>query len=269
MKKISVVFAALAALCALSCDPYVYQPEDADMDPQYIVATRIYSELIGDCLYAGETADVYSRYQEIRSDREAAKSFVEGYYGYVYELFYDYMRVGGVYAAYDELSGEYTFQLSHYFQCLSYNPYYHAEEVSDGHFDFSCDKDGSSSYNKFTKSFSTCVEGETVVVSDFKMDYTKSDEGFSVEVSMPEGTSLRSPMIKDRRHKHYPAEGVLEIKFIPQRRPCEFCYNYSIPASYELKMTFHGDKFLLEDENGYSKEYEAKPAVIIREINEY
>lgn len=269
MKKINVVFAALAALCALSCDPYVYQPEDADMDPQYIVATHVYSELISDCLYAGEAAGIYSRYQEIRSDREAAKSFVEGYYGTIYELFYDYMRVGGVYVAHDEVSGEYTFRCSHYFQCLSFNPYYHAKEVSDGHFIFTCSNDGLSSYNKFTKSFDTCIEGETVVVSDFKMDYTKTDEGFSVEVSMPEGTSLRSPVIKDRRHKHYPAEGVLEIKFIPQRRPCGFCYDYSIPTSYELTMTFRGDKFLLEDENGYSREYEAKASRVVWEINEY
>ena len=270
MKKTLTII--LLAVLAVSCreKEYIYVPSDVDEDPQFLLATKTYYELVGDCTRAVEITGIFDKYQDIREDRTAALKFVSQYF-YAQELYYDMMRTSRYWEAFHDVqTGLYYSNFNHGMQCLyiNINSKYEATETGESEFSFRAvpAKTGVSfATNNYSMTFDGSIGDTAAYLSNLEINYTKPDEKFSLHIFTPEGVILRNPLPDAvKGHKYFPESGSIIIEYEPQASPYKFCYDYKMPGAMRLELSFHGDMIRISDGQGYDKEFPATPHVFAR-----
>ena len=117
MKTTVKVFLILAAAVSVaSCK--IYDDSDVLQEPAYMVVCNTYEDCISEIFKVAEISDFFSRYQEIRSDREAALELARSYFSYLItsdDLYYEEAVVSGWGRIVLNGDGSFTVYTRHFF----------------------------------------------------------------------------------------------------------------------------------------------------------
>ena len=92
MKRTAIYLTALAIVPMMISSCRVYDSKEYMEEPAYLLAQAAYKNFVNPLLKSAELADFFARYQEIRSDREAALALADTYFpgGWgISELYYE------------------------------------------------------------------------------------------------------------------------------------------------------------------------------------
>ena len=92
MKRTAIYLTTLAIVPMMISSCRVYDSKEYMEEPAYLLAQAAYKNFVNPLLKSAELADFFARYQEIRSDREAALALADTYFpgGWgISELYYE------------------------------------------------------------------------------------------------------------------------------------------------------------------------------------
>lgn len=96
IKPAYILGAVMTMLLATACPEkeYTADPDLYEIDSERAVYTIVRNDLLSPSFRIIELAEVFSGYQEVRSEREKALRFVESYFDTRSQVYYEYMNIG-------------------------------------------------------------------------------------------------------------------------------------------------------------------------------
>lgn len=223
----------------LSCQEKEYVYHDVyDSDNEEDIYRIMLNDLITPSFRVMELAEVFSGYQEIRSDRETALRYVESHFGTRYYVYYEYMNIydWGRIDLMDDGSFIATPANWRYYWIASNTPRELQIESPSAHcYTASC------TTSTTTWDIEAEVKGERAVISTLTTDMNSDMYGYArMKVLEP----LEMPMCSNGRRKVEPTSGKVKIWY---RSP-------NADKIFEVEFHESGKTFTLED--GSTKEVE-------------
>lgn len=96
IKPVYILGAVITMLVATACpnkEVYIPDPDPYTLDTEEAVYTIVLNDLLSPSFRIIELAEVFSGYQDIRSEREKALRFVESYFDTRTYVYYEYMEI--------------------------------------------------------------------------------------------------------------------------------------------------------------------------------
>ena len=222
----------LAAFCLTACEPEEYEYHDeytsSAVEDAYAI---VQNDLISPSFRVIELAEVFTIYQEVRSNREVALSHVERYFNTNRQVYYEFMNIDrwGKITLLDD--GSFTAKPSNwksFWIALNTPRELHIQSPEEHHYSASCTSD------EGTWNIEAEVKDYYIKISELTVD-VKSDTFGSVKIETSE--PLEMPMCKNGRGKLEPVSGKITIKYKSRHA------NHTFDVEYNES----GKKFIMRD----------------------
>ena len=239
----AVLSVLLTAFCLTGCNPIEYEYHDEYTSDKVEDAYAIVqNDLISPSFRVIELAEVFSIYQEVRSNREVALSYVERYFNTNRQVYYEFMDIDrwGKITLMDD--GSFTAKPSnwkYYWIAMNTPRDLHIQSPQE-HF-----YSGSSTSDKGTWDIEAEVSNYYTKVTDLTIDLD-SDAFGTVKIELKE--PLEMPMCKNGRGKLEPVSGKITIRYKSKYA------NHT----FEVEYNKNGKKFIMPD--GTVKDVDPAPA---------
>ena len=224
--------AILAAFCLTACEPEEYEYHDeytsSAVEDAYAI---VQNDLISPSFRVIELAEVFTIYQEVRSNREVALSHVERYFNTNRQVYYEFMNIDrwGKITLLDD--GSFTAKPSNwksFWIALNTPRELHIQSPEEHHYSASCTSD------EGTWNIEAEVKNYYIKISELTVD-VKSDTFGSVKIETSE--PLEMPICKNGRGKLEPVSGKITIKYKSRHA------NHTFDVEYNES----GKKFIMRD----------------------
>ncbi|MDE6146862.1 MAG: hypothetical protein K2G18_02250 [Bacteroidales bacterium] len=245
-----VALTIFLSVVLMSCGK-VYKDIDT-IDTEEAACSIVLNDLISPSFRLIELAEVFSGYQNIRSDRERALDFVDGFFGTQYLVYYEFMDIGNWGRI--ELLDDGTFTAAprywrgHWIACSMDRTV--KISVPREHCYSAAGTSGEAVYV-----FKAEVDGDTITMTELNVNYETEKYGVpKCAVKLEIVDSLEIPMCKNGKCKREPISGKIKIdyqsRYIKKTFQVEFHeYNKTIilpdgsSRSAEPERTFGGNEY--------------------------
>ena len=233
------------ASCHLD-DPILDYTDPYETDTEEAVYSIVQNDLLSPSFRLVELAEVFSGYQEIRSNRELALSFVEKYFNTKYFVYYEYMTINWWGTVSMEFDGSYKAKpdsWKKYWIACNMNREVHMT-MPEEHTYVATGLADDSIYD-----FKAEVKNSTITMTEFHSHYETDKFGnptHKADVKILE--PLEMPMCKNGKGKLEPVAGKIEIDY------------RSRYAKKTFKVEFHPDNKTIILSDGTTRDAEPEPA---------
>lgn len=243
IRHIALVSAVLSAFCLTACDPDDYEYHDeytsSEVEDAY---TIVQTDLISASFRVIELAEVFSGYQEIRSEREKALRYVESFFNTRSRVYYEFIAIDrwGRIDLMDD--GSFTAKPSNwksYWIALNTPRELHIQMPQEHSYSASCTSE------EGTWKIEAEVRDYYIRMSELTVDL-ESDRLGSVAIEVTE--PLVMPMCNKGKGKLEPVSGKLAVRY--KSRYADH--------SFEVEFQEYGKTFIMKD--GTVKELDPAPA---------
>lgn len=238
--KLKAILLTAAAVLALSCEyEYVYDDDIHNSDKETDIYKIVHTDMISASFRIIELAEVFSIYQEVRSNRELALNHVEKYFGTQNSVYYEFMSIYEWGQVKLLQNGTYTAIPSNwksYWIALNTPREVHIEIPQEHHYTVS------NITNKNIWKIEASVEDSKTITISHLHAKAHSDYFGTAEVKLLE--DLMMPMCKNGYRKLEPVSGKIQISYETE--------NFS--KSFQVEYHESGKTFTME--NGTTIEVE-------------
>ena len=228
----ALISALLTAFCLTACEPEEYEYHDeytsSEVEDAY---TIVQNDLISASFRVIELAEVFSGYQEIRSEREEALRYVESFFNTRRQIYYEFMDIDrwGRITLMDD--GSFTAKASnwkYYWIAMNTPRELHIQSPEEHFYSASCtSEEGKWDIEAEIKNF-------YIKISELTID-VKSDILGSVKIELKE--PLEMPMCKNGKGKLEPVSGKIAIKY----------KSTYANHTFDVEYSEYGKKFIMLD----------------------
>lgn len=251
MKRLcsKIALAVILITAAISCQKRneVYDPDPSMQDTEEAAYSIVLNDLLSPAFRLIELAEVYSGYQEIRSNRAQALAYVKGYLGTELWVYYEYMDIdhwGKI-----ELNDDGSFTAK-----PDYWKYYWIAGNLDTSVNIQSPEAhtyvATSTGKDNTYSFTAKVEDGTITMTDlsayFKMEMYRLSYA-KLDILEP----LEMPMCKNGKRKLEPVSGVIQIDYSSSTAKRKFKVEFQ--ESNKTFILHNGTSRLVEPEKTYNR----------------
>lgn len=215
MKRLYTILSVAASvmLTMASCygpDDYIYQ-DPASIDTEEAVYSVVQNDLLSPSFRIIELAEVFSGYQEIRSNREQALDYVYDFLGTKYRIYYEFMDIDRWGRIDLNSDGTYTVKpdyWKYYWIACNMNRTVQIEMPVDHAYNAS----GMAENSQYD--FSADVADNTITMSELHVSYTTDLFGKPIHfVKLDILEPLQMPMCKNGKGKLEPVAGKIQIDY--------------------------------------------------------
>ena len=231
IKSIISFTGSVLILCSCTEREYIDIYDSSDEADVY---TIVHNDIIAQTFKHLELAEVFSGYQDIRSDRETAKAYVEKYF-YASRLFYEMMHVDNWGTITLEPDGSFISETWHwrrFWIMLGMEQKVHITAPEEHVYSFSSISDTG------TWTCTGEIVDNVVTISELTFAFKDKSGGYArVDLLSP----VTSPMCKNRKRKNEPISGSIQIIYTSDVMGEEFTRRFTV--------TFHekGKTLTLQD----------------------
>ena len=197
----------------ISCyrEPIDEYKDPSEIDTEEAVYTVVQNDLLSPAFRIVELAEVFSGYQKIRSNREAALNYVYGYFETRNYVYYEYMSIDRWGKVSLEMDGSYKAKpdyWKYYWIACNMNRQVHITMPQEHYYEAKGLADDA------TYEFKANVENSTITMTELHGHYETDLFGnprHTADVKILE--PLQMPMCKDGKGKLEPVTGKIEIDY--------------------------------------------------------